>query len=59
MKLVNLNVLDIFKGNYLDELLAIYKGYLWKESSDVYVTKIVAPTDVGGRLPVDPKDKEG
>ena len=59
MKLVNLNVLDIFKGNHLDELLAIYKGHLWKDSSDVYVTRIVSPSDIGGRLPVDPRDKEG
>lgn len=59
MKFINFNVLDLFKGSHLDELVTIYKKYLWKDSSDVYVTRIVSPSDVGGRLPVDPKDKEG
>lgn len=59
MKLINYDVLDVFKGSHLDELVNIYKQYLWKDSSDVYVTRIVAPSDVGGRLPVDPRDKEG
>lgn len=59
LKFTNLNVQDVFRGNKTQDILDIFKERLWKDSSDVYITRIVAPTDVGGRLPVDPKDKEG
>lgn len=59
LKFTNLNVEDFFRGNKTSEILDIFKERLWKESSDVYMTRIAAPTDFGGRFPVDPKDKEG
>jgi len=49
----------MFENNRLDNVLEIFKDKLWKESNDVYITKIASPLDVGGRLPLDPREKEG
>ena len=54
-----MNVQDLFRGNATQEVLQIFKERLWRDSTDVYITRIAAPIDVGGRLPVDPRDKEG
>jgi hypothetical protein len=59
LKFTNLNVEDVYLENKTRDILQIFREKLWKDSSSVYVTRIVAPTDVGGRIPVDPKDKEG
>lgn len=59
LKFSNKNVPDLFRGNTTQEVLQIFRERLWRDSSDVYVTRIAAPIDVGGRLPVDPRDKEG
>lgn len=59
LKLANMNVQDLFRGNATREVLQIFTERLWRDSTDVYVTRIAAPVDVGGRLPVDPRDKEG
>jgi hypothetical protein len=59
LKLANMNVQDLFRGNATREVLQIFTERLWRDSTDVYITRIAAPVDVGGRLPVDPRDKEG
>lgn len=58
-KLTNLNLENIFNQERLTELLTIYRDLLWKESKDIYFTKIVSPRDLGGQLPASPKEKEG
>lgn len=60
MKFYNLNVEEIFSNKEsIEDVLEIFRDRLWKESSNVYITRIVSPSDVGQRLPVDPNDKEG
>jgi len=58
-KLANLNIEDFFVNNRVQDLLNIFLDRLWRESESVYTTMIAAPTDVGGRLPINPKEKEG
>lgn len=60
MKFYNLNVEDMFANKEaIGDVLDIFRDRLWKESSSVYITRIASPSDVGQRLPVDPRDKEG
>lgn len=59
MKFVNFNIDDMFRGKRFDDVLQIFREKLWRESNDVYITKIASPLDVGGRLPLDPREKEG
>lgn len=59
LKLSNVNIEDLFSSNRVKDVLAIFRDRLWKDSAMVYVTMIAAPLDVGGRLPLDPKEKEG
>jgi hypothetical protein len=49
----------MFENNRLNDVLDIFKDKLWKESEVIYITKIASPLDVGGRLPLDPREKEG
>ncbi|XP_054168579.1 alpha-sarcoglycan-like [Oppia nitens] len=59
LKFVNYNLDNMFENNRFDDVLQIFKDKLWKDSQDVYITKIAAPLDVGQRLPLDPREKEG
>ncbi|XP_055925460.1 epsilon-sarcoglycan-like isoform X1 [Argiope bruennichi] len=59
MKFVNLNVDDMFRSGRLNRLVEVFKTSLWKESDDIYITKVVSSLDVGGRLPLNPRMKEG
>jgi len=49
----------MFENNRLSDVLDIFKDKLWKESEVIYITKVASPLDVGGRLPLDPREKEG
>lgn len=49
----------MFEGNKLKDIQEIFQDKIWKDSESVYITKIASPLDVGGRLPLHPKDKEG
>lgn len=62
LKFTNYDIQDILRGvsngSITGELVNIFRDKLWK--ADVYITQILSPLDVpGGRLPLDPKDKEG
>ncbi|CAN8024081.1 unnamed protein product [Ixodes persulcatus] len=59
MKFLNLNIEDLFDGNWLSGLEEIFRDHLWKNSPVIYVTKVASVVDIGGRVPVNPKDKEG
>lgn len=59
MKFLNLNVEDMFRSDRLQKLVELFKSELWKESKEIYVTKVVSSLDVGGRLPLNPHEKEG
>lgn len=59
LRFSNLNVPDMFRGNKTQAVLQIFRERLWRNSTDVYATRILAPVDVGGRLPADPRHKEG
>ncbi|RWS30331.1 O-phosphoseryl-tRNA(Sec) selenium transferase-like protein [Leptotrombidium deliense] len=59
LKFTNLNIEEMYDDTKTRALLEIFKQRLWIGSDDVYITLIAAPLDVGGRLPVDPNDKEG
>lgn len=59
MKFLNLNVEDMFRGDRLSRLVELFRTDLWEESDITYVTKVVSSLDVGGRLPLNPKEKEG
>ncbi|XP_067126574.1 epsilon-sarcoglycan isoform X1 [Centruroides vittatus] len=62
LKFSNLNVEDMFEGERLQQLIKIFENSLWRKShqSDViYVTMIASAIDVGGRFPVNPREKEG
>ncbi|XP_054722017.1 epsilon-sarcoglycan-like [Uloborus diversus] len=59
MKFLNLNVDDMFRSDRLNRLVEVFKGNLWKDSSEIYITKVVSSLDVGGRLPLNPNEKEG
>ncbi|KFM79109.1 Epsilon-sarcoglycan, partial [Stegodyphus mimosarum] len=59
MKFLNLNVDDMFRYNKTHQLEEIFRDNLWKESTEIYITKVVSSLDVGGRLPLNPKEKEG
>lgn len=59
LKLSNMNLEDMFVANRTDELLSVFAERLWRDSSCVYLTMVVAPSDVGGRLPINPREKEG
>ncbi|KAL3192870.1 hypothetical protein MRX96_058391 [Rhipicephalus microplus] len=59
MKFLNLNIEDLFEGDWLSDLEDIFRDHLWKESPEIYVTKVASVVDIGGRVPVNPKDKEG
>ena len=59
MKFVNHNIDDMFRNNRFDDVLQVFRDKLWRDSEDVYITKIASPLDVGGRLPLDPREKEG
>ncbi|KAH9362945.1 hypothetical protein HPB48_014273 [Haemaphysalis longicornis] len=59
MKFLNLNIEDLFEGDWLSDLEEIFRDHLWKESPVIYVTKVASVVDIGGRVPVNPKDKEG
>ncbi|XP_064465741.1 epsilon-sarcoglycan-like [Ornithodoros turicata] len=59
MKFLNLNIEDLFEGEWLPNLEEIFREHLWKNSPVVYVTKVASVVDVGGRVPVNPRDKEG
>lgn len=62
LKFSNLNVEDMFDEERLQQLIKIFENNLWRKShqSDViYVTMIASAIDVGGRLPLNPREKEG
>ncbi|RWS00673.1 O-phosphoseryl-tRNA(Sec) selenium transferase-like protein, partial [Dinothrombium tinctorium] len=59
MKFISLNVEEMFDEAKIKDVLEIFSDRLWIGSDNIYVTLIAAPSDVGGRLPIDPKDKEG
>lgn len=59
MKFLNMNIEDLFEGERLSDLEEIFRDHLWKNSPVVYVTKVASVVDVGGRVPVNPRDKEG
>lgn len=59
MKFLNLNVEDMFQGDRLSRLVELFRSDLWEESDVTYVTMVVSSLDVGGRLPLNPKEKEG
>lgn len=59
MKLLNMNVEDLFEGSRLRQIEDIFKDHLWKKSESVYVTMVASAVDVGGRKPLNPRDKEG
>lgn len=84
MKFTNVDVENMFEENRIQDVLDIFREYLWKGNEDLlssigtggihddenlesgkrlqqelYVTGITSPLDVGGRIPVDPRDKQG
>ncbi|KAI1303098.1 Epsilon-sarcoglycan [Halotydeus destructor] len=59
LKLSNVNVEDVFDEVRVNELVGIFRDKLWKDNQVVYATLIVSPSDIGGRRPLNPKDKEG
>lgn len=59
MKFLNLNVEDVFESNKLHDVYQIFSEKLWKEPDSIYITNVLAPLDIGGRLPLDPREKEG
>lgn len=59
MKFLNVNVEDMFRSDKLQRLIELFKSDLWRESKEIYVTKVVSSLDVGGRLPLNPREKEG
>lgn len=59
MKFLNLNVEDMFKSDRLKRLVEVFRSDLWKGNEEIYVTKVVSSLDVGGRLPLNPNEKEG
>lgn len=59
MKFLNLNVEDMFRSDRLKRLVEVFKSDLWKDNEEIYVTKVVSSLDVGGRLPLNPNEKEG
>ncbi|XP_028967681.1 uncharacterized protein LOC108864448 [Galendromus occidentalis] len=58
MKFMNYNIEDIFGTDVLQRLEAVMQN-LWSSSQRVYVSKVASVLDVGGRKPIDPRDKEG
>lgn len=59
MKFLNLNIEDLFEGDWLLDLEEIFRNHLWSNSPVIYITKVASVVDIGGRVPVNPKDKEG
>ena len=57
MKINNLSVEDMQSRK--DEIVDIVQKVLWTNTSDLFVTMIASPLDVGGRAPLDPNSKEG
>lgn len=42
-----------------EEIVDIFRRVLWSNTSDLFMTMIASPLDVGGRAPLNPKQKEG
>ncbi|XP_013783675.2 epsilon-sarcoglycan-like [Limulus polyphemus] len=59
MKFSNMNVEDMFQNDRLRQIEEIFRDYLWPESETIYITMVASAVDVGGRLPLDPTEKEG
>ncbi|XP_031842587.1 sarcoglycan alpha isoform X2 [Nomia melanderi] len=59
LKIDNLNVEDMFDRNRTEELLDIFRGKLWKDATDLYITFLASAIELGARLPLKPSEGEG
>ncbi|UYV64466.1 hypothetical protein LAZ67_3000846 [Cordylochernes scorpioides] len=62
LKLRNVNVEDMVLESRLAQLVEIFRHHLWPPPPDggsVYITQLTSTVDVGGRLPLNPMEKEG
>ncbi|XP_050429473.1 epsilon-sarcoglycan [Adelges cooleyi] len=60
LKINNLNVEDMFEEDRIKSLLDIFRQNLWLESQpNLYVTFLASASDLGQRMPLDPRDQEG
>lgn len=57
MKINNLSVEDMQSRKA--EIVEIVRNVLWTNATDLFMTMIASPLDVGGRAPLNPKSKEG
>ena len=57
MKINNLNIEDMQARK--DEIVNIFKNFLWTNTTDLFITMIASPLDVNHRAPLNPKSKEG
>ncbi|XP_022657989.1 uncharacterized protein LOC111249012 isoform X2 [Varroa destructor] len=58
MKIISHNVEDVFEEDILPKFEGVLRE-LWSTSSVVFISKLASVLDVGGRRPLDPRDKEG
>lgn len=55
-----MNIEDMFQEDRISYLMDTFRLNLWPSSKhDLYVTLLASTSDLGHRLPLDPKDTEG
>lgn len=60
LKIVNLNVEDMFDTDKIKSLKDVFGENLWKDSvPDLYVTFLASAVQLGARLPLNPNEGEG
>lgn len=53
-----MDIEDFIRQNTSETVLDIFRNKLW-QTNELYITKLARPIDVGGRFPLDPREKEG